>query len=310
LQRVLSTVVLLGLLLASAAAFAITEHLKLIKSPIYGPDVTKVFSPVCHCATDKATIRFKLRKADTVTVSIVDSKRNVVATLPVQVAHRPKQRLTFRWNGRTSAGTVVSNDSVYHPQIHLARDRHTILMPNKITIDTVAPNVVAASVGNGILVPGHHGIAIHYTLGEKAHAAVYVHGRRVVLGRRSAQDGKVKWNGKVGGKAPPPGRYVLEIAAVDLAGNETPRAERKRVVVSIRDIALGESPINVKPGAGFTVKVRTAAPRYTWRFAGAHGTEKTTLLHLHAPAHRGHYRLVVSTHGHSATELVNVGPKQ
>ena len=74
MQRALSTIVLLGLLLASAAAFAITEHLKLIKSPIYGPLVTvggkpaKVFSPVCNCATGTAKISFKLRHRDSVTV--------------------------------------------------------------------------------------------------------------------------------------------------------------------------------------------------------------------------------------------------
>jgi len=42
LQRVLTTVTLLGLLVATAAAFAITEHLKLIKSPVYGTLVSKV----------------------------------------------------------------------------------------------------------------------------------------------------------------------------------------------------------------------------------------------------------------------------
>ena len=68
---------LLGLLLASAAAFAITEHLKLIKSPIYGPQVPKVFSPVAG----KAVISFKLRHSDSVTVKIVDSHGNVVDTL-------------------------------------------------------------------------------------------------------------------------------------------------------------------------------------------------------------------------------------
>ena len=59
MQRVLSTIVLLGLLVASAAAFAITEHLKLIKSPLYDPQVTNgtvnsaaVFSPVGYfCGT-------------------------------------------------------------------------------------------------------------------------------------------------------------------------------------------------------------------------------------------------------------------
>jgi FlgD Ig-like domain len=307
LQRVLSTVVLLGLLLASAAAFAVTEHLKLIKSPIYHPDVTKVFSP----AVGKAAISFKLRHPDSVTVTIVDSDGNVVDTLATGVSEPKGVLVTFPWDGRTVDG-IAPNGSVFRPEVHLADARRTILMPNKIAIDTSTPKVLAASDGAGILVPGaHHGIAIHYTLGEKAHAAVYVRGRRVVLGRRIATDGKVGWNGKAGGKTLPPGRYVLEVAAVDLAGNVTPPGERKRVVVLIRPIALGARPIHVRPGASFTVKVRTSgALHYTWRFAGAHGTAKKKLLRLHAPTHRGRYRLVVSERGHSAAAIVTVGVKE
>ena len=69
MQRVLSIVVLLGLLVASAVAFAITEHLKLIKSPIYATHVTKAFSP----ATGEAEITFSLRRSDSITVTIVSS---------------------------------------------------------------------------------------------------------------------------------------------------------------------------------------------------------------------------------------------
>jgi hypothetical protein len=81
LQRVLTTVTLLGLLVATAAAFAITEHLKLIKSPVYGTLVSKVFSPTCHCSTDTAAVRFRLRRPDRVTVTIVDSRQHQVATV-------------------------------------------------------------------------------------------------------------------------------------------------------------------------------------------------------------------------------------
>ena len=70
MQRVLTTVTLLGLLVATAAAFAITEHLKLIRSPVFGTLVTKVFSPVCNCSTDTAAIRIRLRHPDRVTVTV------------------------------------------------------------------------------------------------------------------------------------------------------------------------------------------------------------------------------------------------
>lgn len=307
MQRALSTVVLLGLLLATAAAFAITEHLKLIKSPIYAPRVTKVFSPTCHCATDKAEIRFALRRPDSVTVTIVDSGGKLVDTIATD-ASEPKGTVTFHWDGRNSAGAVAAGQT-YQPQVELANARRTILMPNQIVIDEEPPRVLSASAGgDGILAPGsHHSIVIKYEFSEQAHAAVYLRGRRIIRGRPRRLHGEVKWTGKVGGKTLSPGRYVLAVAAVDIAGNLTPPAKRKQVVVRIRAIALGESQLHVAPGARFTVDVRTGASHYTWRFVGAHGTGTKHILHLRAPGHRGRYRLVVSQHDHSTTALVTVG---
>jgi hypothetical protein len=309
LQRVLSTVVLLGLLLATAAAFAITEHLKLIKSPIYHPIVTKKFSPICHCATDRAEISFKLRRSDSVTVTIV-SGGSIVDTLATDAKVQKNVAVTFPWDGQTPTG-VANNGTVYQAQVELKNDKRTILMPNRIVIDTAPPTVLSASDDPGLLIAGGtHGVGIQYDFSEKAHVAVYVGGRRVLFGRRTRPRGAVKWNGGAGGKTLPPGRYVLAIAGVDVAGNETPPAERKRLVVRIRYIALSAtSPIHTAARASFTVKVRTAAARYTWRFAGAHGTAKEKLLHLRAPASRGRYRLVVSAHGYSATAPVIVGRK-
>jgi hypothetical protein len=308
LQRALSTIVLLGLLLATAAAFAITEHLKLIKSPIYDPHVTKAFSPVCQCTTDKAEIKFKLRHPDSVTVTIVDSGGVVVDTVATGAKVQKGVAVRFHWDGRTTTG-VARDGSAYQPQVELANDHdRTIRMPNRIMIDTSAPNVLSASDGDGILLAGgSHGVDIPYVLSERAHAALYLGGRRVVFSRRSAPRGTIKWKGKTGTKTLRAGRYVLEVAAVDFAGNATPPAERKRLVVRIQYIALSAKSIHVAAGARFTVDVRTAAPRYRWRFSGAHGRGKTKLLRLRAPAHRGRYRLVVSEHGHATSAVVIVG---
>jgi flagellar hook assembly protein FlgD len=308
LQRVLSTVVLVGLLLATAAAFAITEHLKLIKSPIYGTRVTKAFSPVCHCATAKAKISFKLRRADVVTVAIVTTGRDPVATVRSAVSEQAG-RVTFFWYGRTDAGAVAP-DGQYQPQVTLANARRSITMPNKITVDTTAPKVVSASDGAGVLTTGgHHTIVILYDFSQRAHAAVFVGGERVILGRSSRPRDGVKWDGKRDGRTLPPGRYVLEIAAVDDAGNVTLPADRKQVVVRIRSIVLSVTSIRVAAGAHFTVGVHTGAPTYTWRLAGRNGTGHKDLLRLRAPSTTGRYRLVVSEGGHSATALVIVKRK-
>ena len=309
MQRVLSTVVLLGLLLATAVAFAITEHLKLIKSPVYATDVTKVFSPVCGCATDQAHITFSLRNSDSITVTIVDSSGHEVDTLATDQSAQ-RGAVTFHWDGRTDSGALAPDAASYQPQIELKNARSTILMPNTIAVDTTAPTVVSASDGDGLLITGgHNAVAIEYVFSGRARASVYVGGRRVVLGRAQQPRGQVKWKGKRLGQALPPGRYVLEVAAVDIAGNETPRDGLKPVVVQIRPLALGETVIHVTPGARFTVGVHTGATTYTWRLAGKHGSGTKKLLHLRAPSKRGRYRLVVSEHRYSASATVIVGKK-
>jgi len=297
----------LVLLLATAAAFALTEHLKLIKSPIYRTDVTTVFSPVCKCATDQAKIGFSLRSAATITVTIVDSSGHEVDTLATNQSE-PRGAVTFHWNGHTDTGALAPDGSSYQPQVAFS-DR-TITMPNTIAVDTTPPTVVSASDGNGLLIAGApQGVAIQYVFNGRARAHVYFGARTVVLGRHKLPRGGVRWNGKVGGKALPPGRYVLEVAAVDKAGNETPQAEQKRVVVHIRAIALDASSIHVAAGARFTVKVRTTAASYAWTLAGKNGSGTTKLLHLRAPSRPGRYRLVVSEHHYSATATVIVGKR-
>jgi len=90
--RLVSTLLVLGLLGGTAAAFAVTEHLKLVRSPIYRTEITnKVFSPVCRCSTQKSRIRFYLRRADRLTLSIengdqtlnLEAKKRAAVTMPV-----------------------------------------------------------------------------------------------------------------------------------------------------------------------------------------------------------------------------------
>ena len=294
--------------MATSAAFAITEHLKLIKSPIAGATVTKAFSPVCGCASAKAEIRIKLRHAGKVTVSIENSSRHTVATIASGVSE-PKGLVSFFWGGRTDAHTVVSSGT-YQAQVKLAR--RTILLPNKITVDTTPPKVLSASDGKGVLVPigARHTIAIQYSFGEDAHPAVYLGGERIILGQHTRPNGVIKWNGLHHGRPLRAGSYVLQIGGVDLAGNATPRAGRKDVVVVLREIALAETQVRVRAGARFSIGVQSTAASYTWRLGGRHGTAAGKVLELRAPSKHGTYSLVVVGARHArATASVIVRPR-
>jgi hypothetical protein len=306
LQRVLSTVTLVGLLVATAAAFAITEHLKLIKAPITAPVVTRYISPVCGCATSRATVSIKFRQPTVVTVTIVDSHTRTVATLATDQSV-PRGRTKWTWKGQTDAGTRAP-DGVYRPVIGLPH-RPYLLGVDRITVDTTAPKVLSATTRGALIIGGKKGLPIRYVFSEAANALVYLGGRRVVLGRPTRPRNEVRWSGKRAGRLLRPGRYVLTLVARDAAGNETPPSERKRLVVVLRAIAVAETRIAVRPGARFTVRVRTAAPKYTWRFAGRRGSAHRKLLHLRAPSRHGKFRLLVAEGGHAASALVIVGRK-
>jgi hypothetical protein len=305
LQRVITTVTLLGLLVATAAAFVITEHLKLMKSAIAGTQVSKVLSPTCHCATDQATVSVRLRHRDHVTVTIVDAGGNTIASLASDELVQRNQPTGFPWDGRTDAGAIAP-DGVYYPRVALSHDRHTFDLPNKILLDTQTPKVLSASRGKAILLAGPgRSVAIHYSFNEAAHAVLYLGHRRLVVGRPTRTAGKVKWAGS--GVAE--GTYILSVAARDVAGNETPVEARRHVTVVVRYIVVSPRLISVRAGARLKMHVQTAATRYTWRLGERLGAKRGKVLRLHAPTTPGTYRLVVTEHGHSSTALVRVRAK-
>jgi FlgD Ig-like domain len=318
LQRVLTTVTLLGLLVATAAAFAITEHLKLTKPPLsaallserQGREVASghvLLAPTstCNCGTSTATLRVKLRHSGRMTVTIRDSSGHKVRTIASNVSAQAKTPKLFVWNGRTDTGQLAP-DGIYHPSVELPR--HTYNFTNNIILDTKAPRVISATTVKRKAVlfagPGRT-VAIRYKFSGPAHPVVYLGGRQIIVGRLTNAH-TVKWAGTLGGRPLPAGRYVLSIGARDLAGNETPAAERVDVPVVVRYVQLSPEQLTVRGGQRLTVHVKTAAKRYTWRLGQRHGSHRTKVLHLRAPTTPGTYRLVVTENGHATTAVVRV----
>ncbi len=295
---------LLGLLVASAAAFAITEHLKLIKSPVYAPMVTRYISPVCGCLTERATVSLKFRRRTVVTVTIVDARQHTIATLTSQQSV-PRGQRTWTWDGRTDGGARVP-DGTYRPEVALPH-RTYLLSVDRVTVDTTVPKVLSASVHRTLIIGGKKGVPIHYVFSQAANALVYLGRQQVVLGHPTRTHDKVRWSGRRAGRILGVGRYVLTVAARDAAGNETPPGDRKRVVVLLRYIEVAQTRIHVGAGKHFSVGIRTAASKYSWRFAGKRGTGHGKVLRLRAPSRHGRFRLVVTEQGHSASAIVSVG---
>lgn len=297
----------MGLLIATAAAFAITERLKLVKSPITHTRVTAVFSP----AHGQASVRVRLRHRDRVTVTVLTAGRHPVRTL---VADRalPRGENVFTWGGRTDTG-ALARQGRYRVEIHLANQHRTILLPNVIELDATAPAVKLATPNRDTFSPdGDHqadSVTIHYTLSEPARTVVYLDGHKILGPTRSHKaKGKLTWYGRDGFAVLPVGVYTLAVGAVDAAGNGTPAVDRWTLRIRLRYIALANHRITgVTAGAKFDIGVSTDAKRYGWLLGSRHGFARGPVLTLRAPATPGIYPLTVTEHGHSDHALVVVG---
>jgi len=205
-------VLVLGLLGGTAAAFAVTEGLKLQKSPILGTRVTKVFSPVCRCPTGFAQISFRLRHADHLTLSIESKTGQVVRTIffsrPISAGFH-----AYAWNGRLDDG-ALAHDAVYKPRLELDDADRTINLPNGISLDTTRPHVLSVGV-----VLTRTRILVRYRASEHAHALLSVGERVVVKTYRSPIVGSVEVSRRTLKALGVHGH--LAIALVDLAGNHS-----------------------------------------------------------------------------------------
>lgn len=305
MPRLLSTLLVIGLLGGTAAAFAITEGLKLEKSPITRTHITKVFSPVCGCKHGIASIDFRLRSADTVTVTIVRHQGDTVATLADHYFR--KGTVKVKWDGRDEAGSVVPDGS-YRIRVHLGKRHQTINFPNTIRVDTTPPTIAIKSVRPAVISPNHDGRAeyanISFRVSSTARPLLYVDGKLAGRGRLERAGGTIHWFGKSHGRRLPAGVYRLALRAEDRAGNVS--RPTPAVDVRIRFISLGREVVRVPAGKRFSVRVTTDSKLVRWLLHGRFGEGAPGTLKLRAPKQAGRYHLFVTAVGHTQTALVIV----
>jgi len=154
----LASVVLAALVLACVGAFFLTQHLKHTPTAVQAFQLTPVFSPYPGARLKQEAISFKLKRADAVTVTVIDSRGNVVATL-VRGREVPRyKQLSLRWNGRrgiarryevvrTASGRAVpvalpsgrlAAPGDYRVEIRLRRAHRTVRSPRSFAL--VAPS--------------------------------------------------------------------------------------------------------------------------------------------------------------------------
>jgi len=301
--QLLIVLVLLG---ATAAAFAVTERLKLERSPITGTKVDRVFSPVCECARDVSVVSFVLRRRETVTLDILDRNGRSVQTV-VRSRREPAGRVSYTWDGLDNAGRVVS-EGVYRPRVRLRRNGRTIVLPNPIRVDTTAPVITLLRVFPRVFSPDGDGrrdrVTATYRIDERARAVMLVDARQRVQSKFQRVKGKLVWFGRTNGRTVSPGLYEIRLRAADRAGNRSMRT--RAVPVRVRFVALSRERIEVVAGKRFSVRVLTDADSYGWLFAGERGVGRRQVLVLRAPETPGPYTLYVTVGGRAARAAVDV----
>jgi flagellar hook capping protein FlgD len=300
LRRNATLIVVIVLLAGSAAAFAVAEHLKLEKSPVAGPRIDKVFSPVCDCPQRHATIGFRLRRSDRLTLSLLDQEGHEIRRL-VDHVRTARGRHAYFWNGRDKSNELVPEGS-YRPKVELGNADRTIVLPNPIRVDLTPPTIKALSVRPRVISPDGDGrkdvTRVRYRATERVRAILLVNGIRKVSSRSRRPAGQLEWLAK----NEPPGRYRLALEAEDLAGNLSRRVPAG--VVEIRYLEL-QTPIPpTQPRARVRVALSTDAGDVHWLLRKGSsvvdsGSARGT-IRLRAPERPGRYVLVARAGRHEA----------
>jgi hypothetical protein len=142
------------LVAACFAAFFVTQRLKHTPTLIQRFELTPRFSPASSGNLQLEAISFKLSHAERVTVTIVDSAGNDVATLVREQPLERYKQFSLRWNGRrgvahgftfirTASGRAVTVPSTrgslapagdYRVRVSLRTQHRTLLSPRTFTL--------------------------------------------------------------------------------------------------------------------------------------------------------------------------------
>ncbi len=297
MKKLAPTLIVAGLLAATATAFAVTERLKLEDSAVIGTTFASRFSPKL---VDER-IGFRLRREENISLDISDSKGTIVkhgvgSGVFGQAHHQ------FAWDGRDDSGQIV-RDGTYHVELTLKDEDRTIEFPRPVVVDSTPPTIKNVTIRHRLFSPDGDKRAdwvdVRYRFDEPAWAILYVDGKRVGRSYRKKPTGSYPWYGH--GKKP--GEYRLALAAQDLAGNKA--GSTRAFTVRLRYIDLFKRKFTPR-GRILRVRVSTDAKTVGWRLGRTRGNAKPPLIRLPVPSKPGRYTLTVTANGHRARATVVV----
>lgn len=305
--------------MATTAAFALTEALKLQLSPVTAPRFDKLFSPTCACETSTARLALRLREPATVDAVVVDDDGDAIRTLAAN-AKRRRGPVAFEWDGRDDAGEVVP-DGRYRLRIRLAEQRRTIVIPNPIRVDTEAPELELVTRPQRAFSPDgdkrNDRLRFRYRATERSGALLFVGGALALRGPvRPPGEARIVWGGSFTGGFARPGVRHLWLRVRDRAGNLSDAAGP--LVVRIRYVELARDRLRARRGGTLRFRVVTDAGTFRWELRGPQGRlllrgveigRKVVAIRLPPRIRAGRsYRLRVVAHRHAVVARVSVSP--
>ncbi len=268
-----------ALVVATVAAFFVTQHLKVTTPVITGMSHPQPFSPGTCKPTTHISF-YLLHRSDDVSIYVIDSNGTIVRTLVtgMYMRARPPVRRVFVWNGREDNGSLAP-DGTYYFRVGLARQGRSIdLTGYPAELKTVAPRPVVTRIDNALL-PLGAGAVIHYAGNESRGGMIHVYrtdlpgAPRLVWSFPTPWRGEQAiWDGRVHGAPAPAGTYLIGLSVTDRACNTgqfpaiippTP-GSTAGAGVTVRYLAAEPQLDPVRAGAKATVFVDARHHSYTW----------------------------------------------
>jgi hypothetical protein len=291
-----------ALVIATIAAFFVTQHLKVTTPLIAGAPapfpatINPVDGQTCTVRNHRGLrvrLSFKrmrvsfylLHRADQAAVYVVQADgTTVVKTFaPRQMA--VKRRSGFVWDGREDNGSVAP-DGTYYLRVSLMHQGRSLLISNlagaaePVTVDSKPPHLVVTGV-TPALIPQQSGsaVTIRYSgsAGLRPRMLIYrtdlPGGPRLVKSyAATSAAGHSTWDGMIGGLAAPQGTYLVGLKLTDKACNTgrfpaqlpPPAGSTAHAGVTVRYLAAQPPLVPVRAGTSATVFVDARDHAYHW----------------------------------------------
>jgi flagellar hook assembly protein FlgD len=235
------------LLVATVAAFFVTQHLKVTTPLLAGfpapapAAINPISGRTClaHTGHGVKAVSYRrmgisfylLHRADDVDVYVIDPTGAIVATLASGRHLQIMRRSRFVWNGREDDGSVAP-DGTYYVRVSLIHQGRSLVISNSagvelpVTVQTSPPPLKITAVTPRVIPrPGRTYVTIRYAGNRAIRPRVSIyrgsrHPRLVRSFTATAKGTHTRWYGTLQSGAPaPPGAYSVAMSVTDKACN-------------------------------------------------------------------------------------------